>query len=63
MSRDRDDVDQIVLPAGMELVVPPAARPANPVAGADDGTPGSHAPQPGSRDGAARKESRRPPAT
>ncbi|HEX6723736.1 MAG TPA: hypothetical protein VF073_00700 [Gaiella sp.] len=63
MSRDRDDVDaEIVLPAGMELVVPPAARPANPVAAAGDGKPDSHSPRARPPDGAAGKEPRRPPA-
>jgi hypothetical protein len=60
MSRERDDVDdEILLPAGMELVVPPAPRPAAPEAAADDGTRGSQAAAPGSRDDAARPESRR----
>ena len=36
MRGDRHDVDsEIVLPAGMELVVPPVAGPATPAAAAD----------------------------
>jgi len=38
MSGDRHDVDsEIVLPAGMELVVPPVARPTTPTAAGDQG--------------------------
>lgn len=54
MSRDRDDVDaEIVLPAGMELVVPPVPGPTSPEAGVGDGEPGSQSPETGPSDGAA----------
>ena len=47
MSRDRDDMDgEIVLPGGMEIVVPPAARSTTPAEAADDGKPDSNGPQP-----------------
>lgn len=44
MSGDRHDVDsEIVLPAGMELVVPPPAREPVSVSGADDRGSGASA--------------------
>ena len=59
MSRDRDDVEaEIVLPAGMELVVPPAARPTHSVAPDDDG----QILHPRPRNVTSREESRRPPS-
>jgi hypothetical protein len=60
VSRDRDDLDgEIILPGGMEIVVPPAARPTNPVEAADSGKSDTNAPLPRSQDGATR----RPPAS
>jgi hypothetical protein len=65
MSGDRHDVDsEIELPAGMELVVPPAASSTIPAAGADRGAPdfeASGAQRPRGTDGAARDGLRRPP--
>jgi hypothetical protein len=63
MSRDRDDVDApIVLPAGMEIVVPPAARPPDHAEAAEDGKPDSHPSRRATGDGATRRESRPRPA-
>ena len=66
MRGDHHDVDsEIVLPAGMELVVPPAPRPMTPAAAADRGEPerdasgDMHARR---ADGASREARRRPPA-
>jgi hypothetical protein len=50
---------EIVLPGGMEIVVPPAARSTTPAEAADDGKPDSNAPQPRSQYGATRQ----PPAS
>lgn len=62
MSRDRDDVDaEIVLPAGMELVVPPVPDLANPEAGVGDGEPGPHDPGTGPPDGVPSVQPRRSP--
>lgn len=66
MSGDGHDVDpEIVLPAGMELVVPPPPAPVIPAATTDQGEPGREASgdtQPRRADAAAREARRRPPA-
>jgi len=64
MRCDRDVDSEIVLPAGMELVVPPAPRPMPSAAAADRGETERDAfgdMQAGRADGASR-EARRPPA-
>ena len=66
MRGDRHDVDaEIVLPAGMELVVPPAPGPMAPAAAADRGEPEREASgdlHARRADGASRETRRRPPA-
>ena len=66
MSGDGHDVDsEIVLPAGMELVVPPPPRSITPAATADGGEPEREASgdaQARSADGPSREARLRPPA-
>ena len=66
MSGDGHDVDsEIVLPAGMELVVPPPPAPITPAATADRGEAEREAPgdtQARRADAASREARRRPPA-
>ena len=66
MSGDGHDVDsEIVLPAGMELVVPPPPRPITPAATPDGGEAEREASgdaQARSADGASREARLRPPA-
>lgn len=61
-----DDDSEIVLPAGMELVVPPAPRPMAPAAAAARGDPEREPSgdlQARRADGASREARGRPPAT